>query len=158
MGPICPPSSQTCVPKKFRWCRWGAERRVKRAQTWERGPPSAPAEICYMSIYYVSWAHNIYIYLLLSKVVTFHLIVAKYIIENLTRLRLTHIFDNLEHFSYCNLGTVTLLIFCTTFFTQLTLTNIKHTNEILFIVFNIISFAYISYLFASISTSKSTRH
>ena len=29
----------------FRWCRWGAERRVKHGQTRERGPPSAPAEI-----------------------------------------------------------------------------------------------------------------
>ena len=26
--------------------RWGAEQRVKRAQTSERGPPSAPAELC----------------------------------------------------------------------------------------------------------------
>ena len=28
----------------FHWCRWGAEQRVKHAQTQERGPPSAPAE------------------------------------------------------------------------------------------------------------------
>ena len=33
--------AQTCAPKKYRQCRWGAERRVKRAQTPERGPPSA---------------------------------------------------------------------------------------------------------------------
>ena len=45
----------TCVEKKFRLCRWGAERRVKRAQTRERGPPSALAEFlstktfCYSS-------------------------------------------------------------------------------------------------------------
>ena len=31
--------------KNFHWCRWGAECRVKRAQTRERGPPTAPAEI-----------------------------------------------------------------------------------------------------------------
>ena len=36
---------QILLPKNFRWCRWGAEWRVKRAQTWEQGPPSAPAEI-----------------------------------------------------------------------------------------------------------------
>ena len=36
---------QTRVPKNFRWCRWRAERRVERAQTRERGPPSAPGEI-----------------------------------------------------------------------------------------------------------------
>ena len=33
------------MPENFRSCRWGAERRVKRAQTRERGPPSALAEI-----------------------------------------------------------------------------------------------------------------
>ena len=32
------------APKRFRWCWWGAERRVKPAQTPQRGPPSAPAE------------------------------------------------------------------------------------------------------------------
>jgi hypothetical protein len=31
--------------KHFRWCRWGTKQGVERAQTWERGPPSAPAEI-----------------------------------------------------------------------------------------------------------------
>ena len=36
---------QTCVPENFRYCRWGAERRVSRAQTRERGPPSELAEI-----------------------------------------------------------------------------------------------------------------
>ena len=35
---------QTRVAKKFPWCRWGAESRVKRAHNRERGPPSAPAE------------------------------------------------------------------------------------------------------------------
>ena len=38
------------MPKNFRWCRWGAERRVKRAQTQERGPPSAPAVIYFFKI------------------------------------------------------------------------------------------------------------
>jgi hypothetical protein len=32
--------------KHFCWCQWGAEWRVQRAHTWERGPTSAPAEIC----------------------------------------------------------------------------------------------------------------
>ena len=32
---------QKRVPKNFRSCRWGAEQRVSRAQTRERGPPSA---------------------------------------------------------------------------------------------------------------------
>ena len=36
---------QTRVPENFRYCRWGAERRVPRARTRERGPPSALAEI-----------------------------------------------------------------------------------------------------------------
>ena len=36
---------QTREPKNFRSRRWGAERRVSRAQTRERGPPSAWAEI-----------------------------------------------------------------------------------------------------------------
>ena len=40
--------TQTRVPKNFRWCRWGAKRRVKRAQTRERGPPSAPAEFFFI--------------------------------------------------------------------------------------------------------------
>ena len=31
--------------RRIRWCQWGAKRRVKRAQTQERGPPSTPAEI-----------------------------------------------------------------------------------------------------------------
>ena len=35
---------QTCAPENFRSHRWGAERRVSRAQTRERGPPSAWAE------------------------------------------------------------------------------------------------------------------
>ena len=34
-----------CVLKNFPWCRWGQERRVKRAHTRDRGPPSMPAEI-----------------------------------------------------------------------------------------------------------------
>ena len=32
---------QTRAPENFRSRRWGAERRVSRAQTRERGPPSA---------------------------------------------------------------------------------------------------------------------
>jgi hypothetical protein len=36
---------QTCALKNLRYCRWGAEQRVSRAQTWERGPLSALAEI-----------------------------------------------------------------------------------------------------------------
>ena len=38
---------QTWVPENFRSRRWGAERRVSRAQTRERGPPSAWAEILF---------------------------------------------------------------------------------------------------------------
>ena len=37
--------SQTRALKNFHWCRLGAERRLEHAQTRERGPPSAPAEI-----------------------------------------------------------------------------------------------------------------
>ena len=36
--------ADTCA-EKFRWCWWGADRRVNREQTQERGPPSAPAEL-----------------------------------------------------------------------------------------------------------------
>ena len=36
-------SADMCA-ENFRSCRWGAERRVSRAQTRERGPPSARAE------------------------------------------------------------------------------------------------------------------
>ena len=36
---------QTRAAKNFSSCRWGAKRRVSRAQTRERGPPSARAEI-----------------------------------------------------------------------------------------------------------------
>ena len=35
---------KTCGKTNFRSRCWGAKRRVKRAQTWERGPPSAPDE------------------------------------------------------------------------------------------------------------------
>ena len=35
---------QTRALKKFCWFRWGAERRVKRAQTREQGALSAPGE------------------------------------------------------------------------------------------------------------------
>ena len=38
---------QTRAPKNFFLRQWGAERRVKRAQTRERGPPSASAEISF---------------------------------------------------------------------------------------------------------------
>ena len=41
---------QTCAPENFRSRRWGAEWRVLRAQTLERGPPSTWAEI-YMCNY-----------------------------------------------------------------------------------------------------------
>ena len=34
-------------------CRWGAERRVKRAQTREQGPPLAPPEISTVSTVFV---------------------------------------------------------------------------------------------------------
>ena len=36
---------QTSAPENFRQCRWGAERRVQREQTLQRGSPSAWAEI-----------------------------------------------------------------------------------------------------------------
>ena len=36
---------QSRAPENLRSCRWGAEQRVSRAQTWERRPPSALAEI-----------------------------------------------------------------------------------------------------------------
>ena len=36
---------QTRAPENFCSSRWGAKQRVQRAQTWERGPPSALAEI-----------------------------------------------------------------------------------------------------------------
>ena len=55
------PPSKTRAPKNFRWCRWGAERRVKRAQTRERGPPSAPAEILKIStIKSILWKDNLF--------------------------------------------------------------------------------------------------
>ena len=38
-------TQQTCVPENSRSRGWEAERRVSRAQTLERGPPSALAEI-----------------------------------------------------------------------------------------------------------------
>ena len=41
--------------KYFRWCQLGAERRVKRVQTQEQGPPSAPAGIlCFVQLPCVS--------------------------------------------------------------------------------------------------------
>ena len=40
---------QPRAPENFRSCWFGAERRVSRAQTRERGPPSAWAEILYFS-------------------------------------------------------------------------------------------------------------
>ena len=43
---------QTCAPENFRVCRWGAERRVSRAQTRERGPPSAWAEIFFFAKFF----------------------------------------------------------------------------------------------------------
>ena len=50
-----PSPSQTCAPKKFRWCWWEAEWRVKHAQTWEQGPPSAPAE-CIIVLWQYCWS------------------------------------------------------------------------------------------------------
>jgi hypothetical protein len=38
-------SADMCV-SNYRWCPWGAKQRVGLAQTWERGPPLVPAEIC----------------------------------------------------------------------------------------------------------------
>ena len=59
------PEMKTRAQKNFRWCRWGAERRAKRAQTRERGSPSAPAEIHNKSqVYYhkLSQSRNLTIY------------------------------------------------------------------------------------------------
>ena len=56
----------TCA-ENFRLCRWGAEQRVECAQTRERGPPSAPAEICLVT----PMSENIcrkYVLLLLSMI------------------------------------------------------------------------------------------
>jgi hypothetical protein len=36
---------QTSVSKDFYLCRWGPEQRVKRAQTRDRGPPSAQGKM-----------------------------------------------------------------------------------------------------------------
>ena len=44
-------SPDTCT-EKFYWCQLGAERRVKRVQTRERGHPSAPAEFDLFSFLY----------------------------------------------------------------------------------------------------------
>jgi hypothetical protein len=45
--------------KNFCWCQGGAERRVKRAQTREQGPPSAPAEI--LSIIIINFGTTYYL-------------------------------------------------------------------------------------------------
>ena len=52
---------QTRVPENFRSRRWGAERRVSRAQTRERGPPSAWAEIFlrFYQNYYIEIWYNL---------------------------------------------------------------------------------------------------
>ena len=47
--------------ENFCWCWLGAERRVKRAQTREQGPPSAPAEM--LSWFSVCGGYNVYGYL-----------------------------------------------------------------------------------------------
>ena len=39
--------SKTPAPENFRWCRWAAERRVKRAQTRERGPHQCQQNFLY---------------------------------------------------------------------------------------------------------------
>jgi hypothetical protein len=44
VGEIFKVTLQTCAPTKFRWCRWGAEQRLKCAQKLEQGPPSALVE------------------------------------------------------------------------------------------------------------------
>ena len=49
--------ADTCAEKNHRWCRWGADLRVKRAQTRERGPPSAPGEILLIVLYQVDLAY-----------------------------------------------------------------------------------------------------
>ena len=46
---------KTCVAENFRVCRWGAERRVSRAQTRERGPPSAYVEIVKTNYEYLAF-------------------------------------------------------------------------------------------------------
>ena len=40
--------ADTCAAN-FHWCRWGAERRVARAQTQLQGPLSAPAQLSLMN-------------------------------------------------------------------------------------------------------------
>ena len=47
-GNLVKSTLQTRV-ENFRQCRWGAEQRVPRARTRERGPPSALAEIFFFS-------------------------------------------------------------------------------------------------------------
>ena len=51
---------QTSAPKNFCSRRWGAERRVSRAQTRERGPPLAQAEIenCFRTFIYREFTNN----------------------------------------------------------------------------------------------------
>ena len=41
------------MPENFRYCRWGAERRVPCARTRERGPPSAAVEFFDFSLFHV---------------------------------------------------------------------------------------------------------
>ena len=45
LGEMFEGDSQTREPENFRSRRWGAKRRVSRAQSRKRGPPSARAEI-----------------------------------------------------------------------------------------------------------------
>ena len=53
MGRFHKVTLQTRALENFRSRRWGAERRVSRAQTRERGPPSALAEILVLILSYL---------------------------------------------------------------------------------------------------------
>ena len=78
---------QTRAPENFRSRRWGAERRVSRAQTRERGPPSAWAEILvlllllvlfipnaqYSGLFALIIIHLLYLYNCLEFINKFHL-------------------------------------------------------------------------------------
>ena len=49
LGDMFEGDSADSAPENFRSRRWGAEQRLSRAQTRERGPPSALAEIFFFS-------------------------------------------------------------------------------------------------------------
>ena len=71
-------SADTCT-EKFPLVSMGAERRVKRAQTLERGPPSAPAELFYLI------NHMLKIYIALSLDNLLHLIFTFSIINGVAK-------------------------------------------------------------------------